>query len=261
MTRKSHNLASLLVFASIVVALSACGYAGTPPMTKPGSIVVTASPTAFTTSASASQQFQAVVSGTTNAPTVWDVNGIVRGNSSLGTIITSSANTATYAPPVSLRTTIPVTIHATSGAVTAAATVSIVSDVTVSVVPASATMARSESLTLTLTVSGPPDANVSSTVSGVARGNVTVGQICVLAICAPARLPRRSRRREYKLQRATASCFAVNSVGSPQKKRLPGKSEAVLLLCVLLKRGGLFYCDGKSCCEKPVVFTERSVGV
>jgi hypothetical protein len=116
-------------------------------------------------------------------------------------------------------------------------------------------------LTLTLTVSGPPDANVSSTVSGVARGNVTVGQICVLAICAPARLPRRSRRREYKLQRATASCFAVNSVGSPQKKRLPGKSEAVLLLCVLLKRGGLFYCDGKSCCEKPVVFTERSVGV
>jgi hypothetical protein len=149
------------------------------------------SPSSINVSLGATQSFSASLCIASSASIVWDVNGIVGGNSSVGTIAPTGAGAAAYTAPASLPSPNPVTVHATSGTVSAAATVTIVSDVTVSVAPASATMAPSQSITLTPTVVGSADANVSWTVNGVANGNATVGQICVLASnpCTPPAAP------------------------------------------------------------------------
>lgn len=109
----------------------------------------------------------------------WDVNGIVGGNAVLGTIVNSSASTALYTAPADLPTTNPVTIDAVAGLVAASATVTITSNVTVSVAPLSATIPINQRKIFTSTVTNTSDPTVVWSVNGIANGNATVGQVCV----------------------------------------------------------------------------------
>lgn len=82
------------------------------------------------------------------AAVAWDVNGVVGGNSALGTIASTGVNTAMYAGPIDLPAPNPATIHATAnlaagGTGTAAATVTVVSTVGISVSPGTATVSTS----------------------------------------------------------------------------------------------------------------------
>ena len=79
-------------------------------VTAPSSTVsVSISPTNPTVQASASQQFTATVSGTTNTAVNWLVNGVTGGNSSTGTISSSGLYTAPVCPSSSGLSSVKIT--------------------------------------------------------------------------------------------------------------------------------------------------------
>lgn len=79
-------------------------------VTAPSSTVsVSISPTNPTVQASASQQFTATVSGTTNTAVNWLVNGVTGGSSSTGTISSTGVYTAPVCPSASGLTSVKIT--------------------------------------------------------------------------------------------------------------------------------------------------------
>jgi len=112
---------------------------------------------------------------------VWDVNGVVGGNSILGTIAPFGPNAALYTAPPDLPPTDPVTIHAAvtpSDGATASATLTVTSSVSVSVSPPSATLSVSQRMSFTPSVANTADTNVTWSVNGALNGNANVGQVC-----------------------------------------------------------------------------------
>ncbi len=124
------------------------------------------------------QTFTATFCGATGAQVAWDVNGISGGDSVVGTIVATGLAGASYRAPANLPATNLVTIHATEGGSILSATITIVSNVAVSVSPVSASIATGQRVTLTPAVTNTSDTSVSWSVNGIANGNATVGQIC-----------------------------------------------------------------------------------
>ena len=122
--------------------------------------------------------FTATFCGGAGAQVAWDVNGVSGGNSVSGTIVVTGLAEASYTAPANLPVANPVMVHATEGGSTLAATITIISNVTVSVLPVSALLATGQRVTLMPTVTNTADASVTWSVNGIANGNVTVGQIC-----------------------------------------------------------------------------------
>jgi hypothetical protein len=160
--------------------------ASVPDPTKAGSALVTTAcavpnaiaPPSAQFALGQAQTFTATFCRAAGAQVAWDVNGISGGNSVVGTIAVTGLGSASYTAPVNLPTTNPVTIHATEGGAILAATISIVSNVTVSVLPVSASISTGQRVTLTPTVTNTSDTSVTWSVNGIANGNATVGQIC-----------------------------------------------------------------------------------
>jgi hypothetical protein len=127
------------------------------------------------------QMFTATVCGAAGAQVAWDVNGISGGNSVVGTIVVTGLADALYTAPANLPVTNVVTIHATEGGSILSATITIISNVAVSVSPVSASITTGQRVTLVPTVTNTADTSVTWSVNGIANGNATVGQICQLA--------------------------------------------------------------------------------
>jgi hypothetical protein len=127
------------------------------------------------------QTFTATFCGANGAQVAWDVNGISGGDSVVGTIVATALAGASYTAPANLPATNLVTIHATEGGSILSATITIVSNVAVSVSPVSASIATAQRVTLMPTVTNTADTSVTWSVNGIANGNATVGQICLLA--------------------------------------------------------------------------------
>jgi hypothetical protein len=124
------------------------------------------------------QTFTATFCGLGGAAIAWDVNGIAGGSATLGTIVVTGGITASYTAPANLPTTNPVTIHALAVGSIASATITIVSNVSVSISPPNASILASTRVTLAPTVTNTSDTAVSWSVNGIANGNTAVGQIC-----------------------------------------------------------------------------------
>jgi hypothetical protein len=124
------------------------------------------------------QAFTATFCGAAGAQVGWDVNGISGGNPMVGTIVVTGVANALYTAPGDVPVTHPLTIHATEGGSILAATITIVSNVTVSVLPVSATITTGQRVTLTPTVTNTADTTVTWSANGIANGNAAVGQIC-----------------------------------------------------------------------------------
>lgn len=138
------------------------------------------SPASASVAARISQAFTASLCVAPGTVIAWDVNGVSGGNSSVGTIASTGANTATYTAPAAVPSPSSVAIDATAGTQSATAMVSIGggAPVTVSVSPTSATLAPGQSANFTATVSGTPNSAVTWTVNGIPDGNRVVGQVC-----------------------------------------------------------------------------------
>jgi hypothetical protein len=130
------------------------------------------------------QAFHAVVTGAQDATVTWDVDGIVGGNATVGTIVNSQIdpNNTTYTAPLSLPPGASVTIRARSNAdpaIGATATVNFTTSVNVALTPASATRAVGHRQTFAVQVNNTANQNVTWQVNGVAGGTASAGQICV----------------------------------------------------------------------------------
>jgi hypothetical protein len=78
----------------------------------PPPVTIAISPTSTTVRVRQSRQFTATITGTTNISAIWKVNGIVGGNSTVGTITQSGA----YKAPASVPSPATVTVSATAAA-------------------------------------------------------------------------------------------------------------------------------------------------
>ena len=151
------------------------------------------SPPSASVSLSQSQTFIASLCVAAGTAITWDVNGIINGNSSVGTIASAGATAAIYTAPADLPPTNPVTIHATAnsgsggGTVSASATVTIASNISVSVNPQTSTLALGQIAAFSATVQNTTDSSVTWSVNGIPNGNGVVGQICMNASnpCVP----------------------------------------------------------------------------
>jgi hypothetical protein len=138
----------------------------------------TISPLTATVSLAQTQTFSVSFCLAAGAAIAWDVDGIPGGNLAIGTIAPSSANTAVYTAPTNLPTPSTVVIHAASGTLNASASVTLVSNITVTVSPSSATIQVGQRTSFAATLTNTSDTAVSWFVNGAANGNPTAGQIC-----------------------------------------------------------------------------------
>jgi hypothetical protein len=135
-------------------------------------IGISITPSAVAVPLGAAQGFQAAVTGAPNVAVKWDVNGIVGGNSSVGSILNSAsaADSTTFTAPQILPAGGSVTVHATTDknpAVSASATITFTTAINVALSPASATLAVNQRQTFAVQVNNTPNQNVAWQVNGV----------------------------------------------------------------------------------------------
>ncbi len=183
MSRRPCFALVLLFSSTFLLSTISCGGgasnngSGTssPPI---GTVVAIAiSPTAATVPANGTQQFQATVSGSSNTAVTWQVNNVTGGTAATGTVSTTGLYTA---PPATTSMQVTVTAVASADSTkTASAAVTInplpIGSVTIS--PASATVAASGTQQFTATVVGETNNAVTWSVDGVNGGNSTVGTV------------------------------------------------------------------------------------
>lgn len=170
---------SPLPFLALALALSVSGFAADGDLNGAllRTVKVTISPTSVSLRIRQSQQFTASVSGSDNKRVDWLVNGIVGGDSAVGTINSAGLYTAPSSAPSSA-----VTIKARSvvaPTVSASANVSVRRGdrVTVSISPASANLQANQSQQFHAAVSGTMNKSVHWLVNGTLGGNATAGTI------------------------------------------------------------------------------------
>ncbi|MGA2966295.1 MAG: hypothetical protein ABSD64_08790 [Terriglobales bacterium] len=145
------------------------------------SIFVTVTPNPVNVAVGTQQQFTATVTGTSNTSVTWQVNGVVGGNSTVGTISISGV----FQAPATIPTPATVTITAMSDADnttsgSSQATIVPAGDavnVTVSTNPLITEVYTTTTQTFIATVTGTSNTAVTWQVDGVTGGNSTVGTI------------------------------------------------------------------------------------
>jgi trimeric autotransporter adhesin len=140
------------------------------------------SPATATVDLAQTQNFTASFCVAADDSILWDVNGIAGGNSAIGTIAPSSASGAVYSAPSVMPSPAALTIHAkdgtASGATAATASVTLASNISVTVAPTSSTLLLSQRMPVSASLTNTSDLSVRWLVNGILNGTVAVGQIC-----------------------------------------------------------------------------------
>ena len=162
----------------LLIALVGCGFAGPLPTPPPPNVTVTIQPASASLFLGQTQAFQATVIGSTNTNVTWQVNGVMGGSTSTGTISSSGLFTA----PAILPSSAGVTVTAVSQANpkdSASVTVTLQDNIVVSVLPLSATVSTgaAQVFTVSVTGTGSPSTAVTWSVNGIAGGSSTFGTI------------------------------------------------------------------------------------
>lgn len=113
---------------------------------------------------------------------VWDVNGIIGGSTTIGTVTNSGTGTTTYTAPAVIPSTNPVTIHATSQSnpvQSANAGATVTDNISVTIFPPSLNLTNGHRALFSASVTNAPTVTVTWAVNGIANGNSMVGKICV----------------------------------------------------------------------------------
>jgi hypothetical protein len=159
-------------------------------------IAVGVTPTASTRVPGARQTFTVAVTGTSNPNVEWTVNDVPGGNSTYGQVCLTGSNpcvapplsvppgSVDYLAPAGLPAPAQVTVKAVSAADPAqagAATVSIIPQITVNVSPGAFTIPPGQVRSISATVLGVADQNVTWDVDGSVNGSIAGGLICLPA--------------------------------------------------------------------------------
>lgn len=152
-------------------------------------VSVTVTPPTANVVVNATQAFNAVVNNSGTQSVNWDVNGVIPGTATTGTINSAGVYTA----PSSVPAPATVTVHATSVATPTAvgsATVTVIAGVTVSISPTAATVKVGRIKQFVATVHNTTNTTVTWKVNGVTGGNSTTGTITPKGVyTAPRTVP------------------------------------------------------------------------
>jgi hypothetical protein len=166
-------------------------------------IVVSINPTAATRIPGTRQSFTAAVSHTSNPQVAWTVNGAPNGNATVGQICISGSDPCTappaatspgsvdYLAPAAVPSPPQVSVEAASVADPsrfAAASVTITPQISVTISPPSLTLPPQQVETISATVVGVLDQNVTWDVNGSMNGSIADGLICLPA-SSPCQAP------------------------------------------------------------------------
>ena len=175
---------------------------------KAANITVTVAPTAVTVPLGNNQTFTANVGGTANTGVTWTVNGIAGGAAGIGTITAAGV----YIAPAVMPASSTVTVRATSDAspsIGAQAVVTLLAPITVTVAPASTTVALGNAQPFSATVAGNANTNVTWSVNGVNGGSPAAGTITAAGLyTAPAAMPASGTATIRAASAVSASAFA-----------------------------------------------------
>jgi hypothetical protein len=164
----------------IVTSVADPSKSATASVTITCSATNTISPPAATVPLAQPQTFSASFCLATGVTITWDVNGVPGGSLTVGMIATSGSNSAVYTAPIDMPSPSAVVVHATAGLLVASASVTLVSNIAVTVSPSSATIQAGQRTSFAATLTNTSDTAVSWLVGGIANGNPTVGLICQL---------------------------------------------------------------------------------
>ena len=175
--RTSFHWRPALLFVSSFLGCGGVVGSG-PSQPPPTNVTVSLSPTSASVLLGEPKTFTAIVSNSTNTAVAWSVNGIAGGNSTFGTISASGV----YASPGDLPASGSVTVQATSAADnsrSAAAAVTIASDISVSVSPQvmPVELGAVRAFTATVNSAGNPDRAVTWIVSGNGCAGAACGTV------------------------------------------------------------------------------------
>lgn len=172
--------AALVVLCLMALFEINCGIAGTPPSPPgpPSSVGVTVAPSSANLFLGSMQQFQAIVTGSSHPNVTWEVNGVIGGTTSAGTISVGGLYTA----PAVLPSPPSATVTAVSEADTQAsgsAKISLEDDVAITVAPGTVSVPTGgdQVFTASETAMGNPAAGFTWSVNGIAGGNSAIGII------------------------------------------------------------------------------------
>jgi hypothetical protein len=118
--RRFHILLLVWVAATLLAACSGSSNSGQSSGRSTSGVALTITPTSATVVVSQSTAFQATVTGSTNTAVTWEVNGVMGGNSTVGTIA-SGVYTAPSAVPSSATVTVMAIAQANTSATASAA--------------------------------------------------------------------------------------------------------------------------------------------
>jgi hypothetical protein len=178
--QKWFRAVALGIFSLAALVEFGCGIAGSPPAppVPPSSVGVTVTPTSASVFLGGTQQFQAIVTGSSNTNVMWEVNGVTGGTAGAGTVSVAGLYTAPAilpSPPNVMVTAVSQADARASGS----ATVSLEDDIAVMVAPSTVSIPTGgeQVFTASMSATGNPAAGFSWSVNGIAGGNPTVGTI------------------------------------------------------------------------------------
>jgi hypothetical protein len=172
--RSTRRLAFLFVCSLVVLCCISCGGSSSSKSTE--TITVNITPTTAIVGLGGTEQFTCLESGDANTNVTWEVDDVVGGNATTGTISTTGLYTAptTFSTPSTVTVTC---IAQANGTSSANVPVTLSSGVTVSVVPTSVNLQFGQKQQFTATVNGSSNTSVTWQAGGVSGGNSTYGTI------------------------------------------------------------------------------------
>jgi len=174
-TRPARSLVFLLICWLAVLCCISCGGSSSSSTSKE-TITVNITPTTAIVGLGGTEQFTCLESGDANTNVTWEVDDVVGGNATTGTISTTGLYTAPTA--FSTPSTVTVTcIAQANGTSSANVPVTLSSGVTVSVAPTTVNLQFGQTLQFTATVIGSSNTAVTWQAGGVSGGNSTYGTI------------------------------------------------------------------------------------
>ncbi len=181
------RLCVALIVVALLLVWIGCGSQNTPTTTES----ITVSPATVSLATGKSQQFTETHTSGVSAVN-WQVNGVFGGDTTNGTI---DSTTGVYIAPAKVPTTNPVTITAVGtpdNTITATAKVTITQGdpVSVTVLPATASVGTNQTVTFTATVNNTDNKNVTWAVNNIHGGDATHGHITDAGVyTAPSAVP------------------------------------------------------------------------
>lgn len=182
---------TLTITAQSVANTAAVANASVSVVSAPvAAVSVSVSPTNASLPVGQSQQFNGTVSGTTNSGLNWMVNGVLGGNSIVGTVSSSGLYTAPSSVPSTAISVTAQSVAQSTASASAAVSITATPAVSISVSPASASVLVGHSQQFSAAVSGTSNTAVNWMVNGASGGSSTVGTLTSSGVyTAPATVP------------------------------------------------------------------------